>query len=81
MHKMISTLNIGLFINAVVKFTIIAIVLFMVVKGINSMKREAAKDPAPAGLTNKGDRCAGRSDRSRDRRGAGNRLCRGQPSE
>ncbi|UYN99397.1 MAG: large conductance mechanosensitive channel protein MscL [Devosia sp.] len=47
----VSTLNIGLFINAVVKFTIIAFVLFLVVKGINSMKREAAKEPvetAPA---------------------------------
>ncbi|WP_343031006.1 large conductance mechanosensitive channel protein MscL [Devosia marina] len=41
----VATLNIGLFINAVVKFTIIAVVLFMVVKGINSMKREAAKEP------------------------------------
>ncbi|RUT34514.1 large conductance mechanosensitive channel protein MscL [Arsenicitalea aurantiaca] len=44
----VATLNVGLFINAVVKFTIIAFVLFMVVKGINSMKREAAKDPSPA---------------------------------
>jgi len=44
----VATLNIGLFINALVKFLIIAFVLFMVVKGINSMKREAAKDPAPA---------------------------------
>jgi large conductance mechanosensitive channel len=43
-----STLNVGLFINAVVKFTIIAFVLFMVVKGINSMKRQAAVDPKPA---------------------------------
>ena len=42
----IATLNIGLFINAVVKFTIIAFVLFMVVKAINSLKREAAKEPA-----------------------------------
>ena len=41
----VATLNIGLFINAVVKFTIIAFVLFMVVKVINSMKREAAKEP------------------------------------
>jgi large conductance mechanosensitive channel len=41
----VSTLNIGLFINAVVKFTIIAFVLFMVVKAINSLKREAAKEP------------------------------------
>ncbi|KQN76906.1 MULTISPECIES: large conductance mechanosensitive channel protein MscL [unclassified Devosia] len=41
----VSTLNVGLFINAVVKFTIIAFVLFLVVKGINSLKREAAKEP------------------------------------
>ncbi|HEV7277053.1 MAG TPA: large conductance mechanosensitive channel protein MscL [Devosiaceae bacterium] len=44
----VATLNIGLFINAVVKFAIIAFVLFLVVKAINSMKREAAEDPAPA---------------------------------
>ncbi len=43
-----STLNIGLFINAVVKFTIIAFVLFMVVKAINKLKRKEAVDPAPA---------------------------------
>jgi large conductance mechanosensitive channel len=42
-----STLNIGLFINAVVKFAIVAVVLFFVVKAINMMKREAAADPAP----------------------------------
>lgn len=41
----VATLNVGLFINAVVKFTIIAFVLFMVVKAINSLKREAAKEP------------------------------------
>src|SRR5690606_19078592 len=44
----VATLNIGLFINALVKFTIIAFVLFLVVKGINSLKRDAAKDPVPA---------------------------------
>jgi large conductance mechanosensitive channel len=44
----VATLNIGLFINASVKFLIIAFVLFMVVKGINSMKRKASEDPAPA---------------------------------
>ena len=44
----VSTLNIGLFINAVVKFTIIAFVLFIVVKAINAMKREAAKEPVQA---------------------------------
>ena len=44
----VATLNIGLFLNALVKFLIIAFVLFLVVKGINAMKRDAAKDPAPA---------------------------------
>lgn len=43
----VATLNVGVFINALVKFTIIAFVLFLVVKGINSLKREAAKDPTP----------------------------------
>jgi len=41
----IATLNVGLFINAVVKFTIIAFVLFMVVKGVNRLKRQAAAEP------------------------------------
>lgn len=42
----VATLNVGLFINAVVKFTIIAFVLFLVVKGINSLKRKPAEAPA-----------------------------------
>jgi len=41
------TLNIGLFINAVVKFLIVAVVLFAVVKALNMMKRKAAADPTP----------------------------------
>lgn len=41
----VATMNIGLFINAVVQFTIVAFVLFMVVNGINSIKREAAAEP------------------------------------
>lgn len=43
----VATLNVGLFINAVVKFTIIAFVLFIVVKGINTLKRRAAEEPTP----------------------------------
>ncbi len=43
----VATLNIGLFLNAAVKFLIVAWVLFMVVKGINLMKRRAAADPTP----------------------------------
>ena len=42
----IATLNIGLFINAVVKFVIIAFVLFLVVKAINSMKKKQEAAPA-----------------------------------
>ena len=51
----IAVLAIGLFINAVVKFTIVAFVLFLVVKGINTLKARivAAPPPAvPAGPTN-----------------------------
>ena len=48
----VATLNIGLFINAIVKFIIIAFVLFLVVKGINSMKRkQEVAPPAPAAPT------------------------------
>jgi len=43
----VSTLNVGLFINATVKFTIIAFILFMVVKFVNKLKRKAAAEPAP----------------------------------
>lgn len=41
----VATLNIGLFLNAVVKFLIVALVLFMLVKAINSLKRKAAEEP------------------------------------
>lgn len=44
----IATLNIGLFINALVKFIIIAFVLFLVVKGMNSLKKKEEAAPAPA---------------------------------
>ena len=39
----------GLFINALIAFTIMAFVLFMVVKSMNRMKREeeAAAEPEP----------------------------------
>ncbi len=42
----VATLNIGLFINAVVKFLIVAFVLFLVVKGINSLKKKEPAAPA-----------------------------------
>ena len=39
------TVNIGLFINTVISFLIVAFAMFMVIRGVNRMKREA---PAPA---------------------------------
>jgi large conductance mechanosensitive channel len=42
----IATLNYGLFINAIVKFVIIAFVLFLVVKGINRLRRQEAEGPS-----------------------------------
>ncbi len=44
----VATLNYGLFLNAVLKFTIVAFVLFMVVKAINRVRRQEAEKPAPA---------------------------------
>ena len=48
----VATLNAGLFLNAIVKFAIIAFVLFLVVKGINSLKKKDVPPPAaPAAPT------------------------------
>jgi len=42
------TLNIGVFINAIISFAIVAFAVFMVVKGVNAARREpAAAPPAP----------------------------------
>ncbi|MEX0627794.1 MAG: large conductance mechanosensitive channel protein MscL, partial [Cucumibacter sp.] len=43
----VATLNVGLFINAVIKFLIIALVLFMVVKGVNMLRRTQPAAPPP----------------------------------
>jgi large conductance mechanosensitive channel len=40
-----AALNIGLFTNAVVEFTIVAFVLFLVVKGINTVRNSQAAAP------------------------------------
>ena len=40
------TLNFGAFINTIISFVIVAFAVFMLVKGVNRMKREAP--PAPA---------------------------------
>jgi len=41
------TLNLGLFINTVISFLIIAFAVFLVIKGLNQMKREEAPPAAP----------------------------------
>ena len=41
------TVNVGVFINTVISFLIVAFAVFMVIRGMNRMKREA---PAPAAL-------------------------------
>ncbi|MEQ1901123.1 MAG: large conductance mechanosensitive channel protein MscL [Devosia sp.] len=42
----VAVLAYGLFINAIVKFVIVAFVLFLVVRGVNSMKKKQAAAPA-----------------------------------
>lgn len=41
------TINVGLFINAVISFLIVALALFMVIKGMNAVRRQEATAPAP----------------------------------
>lgn len=41
-----ATINYGLFLNNVVDFLIVAIVIFLMVKGINAMRRKEAAAPA-----------------------------------
>jgi large conductance mechanosensitive channel len=40
------TLNLGVFINTVISFVIIAFAVFLVIKGVNRMKREPVAPPA-----------------------------------
>jgi large conductance mechanosensitive channel len=40
------TLNLGLFINTVISFLIIAFAVFLVIKGLNRMKKEEVAPPA-----------------------------------
>ncbi len=40
------TLNLGIFINTVISFIIVAFAVFLVIKGINRMKREQEEPPA-----------------------------------
>jgi len=40
------TMNVGLFINSVISFTIVAFVLFMVIKAMNRLRRKQEETPA-----------------------------------
>ena len=51
------TLNYGLFVNQLVSFTIVAFALFLVVKAVNTLKREAPQ-PAAAPTTKDCPQCA-----------------------
>jgi len=51
----VATVNYGVFINTVINFLIVASVLFFVVKGMNSLKREA---PAAAPTAKECPQCA-----------------------
>ncbi len=42
-----TTLNYGLFVNAVVNFVIIAVVIFMIVKGLNRLRKTEEQAEAP----------------------------------
>jgi large conductance mechanosensitive channel len=43
-----ATINYGVFINAVVNFSIVAFALFMLVKGVNVLRRQAEREKAAA---------------------------------
>ncbi|MEO1038911.1 MAG: large conductance mechanosensitive channel protein MscL [Pseudomonadota bacterium] len=42
-----ATINYGLFINAVISFLIVALALFFLIKGINSMEKKQEEEAAP----------------------------------
>jgi large conductance mechanosensitive channel len=44
----VATLNYGSVIDATIKFIVVACVLFMVIKGMNSAKKKEEAAPAPA---------------------------------
>lgn len=41
------TMNVGVFINLVINFVLVAFAVFLLVKGVNQLKREQAAPPAP----------------------------------
>jgi large conductance mechanosensitive channel len=47
----VATINIGIFVNAIITFLIVAFAMFMVVRSINKMKKPAPAAPAAAPTT------------------------------
>jgi large conductance mechanosensitive channel len=47
----VATINIGIFVNAIITFLIVAFAMFLVVKSINRMKKPAPAAPAAAPTT------------------------------
>ena len=41
-----ATINVGLFINSVISFAIVAFALFMLIKGMNQLRRKQEEEPA-----------------------------------
>ncbi len=52
------TLNVGLFINAVVSFVIVSVAVFLLIRAINRLKRREEVGPAPAPATRDCPFCA-----------------------
>ena len=42
------TMNVGLFLNTVIDFTIVAFAIFLLIKGVNNLAKKKAEEPAPA---------------------------------
>ncbi len=47
------TINVGVFVNTIIDFIIIAFAIFMVVKGMNRMKKKEEAKPAPPPVPSK----------------------------
>ncbi|MEG6508584.1 large conductance mechanosensitive channel protein MscL [Methyloligella sp. 2.7D] len=43
----VATVNYGIFINSVISFAIVAFVLFMLIKGMNQLRRKQEENPEP----------------------------------
>ena len=50
-----ATINLGLFINLVINFVIVAFVMFLLIKGMNKAMRKAPPDPVPAAAPTKSE--------------------------